>query len=158
MTLMTKKGLVRLRDTIAKLRIEEKEAIEAIQVARGFGDFSENAELDSAKDWLRRTLDRIGEYEKLESEVEVLNLEGRTPAQIAFGCKVTLLDTDTEKKMEYKIVSEFEADLAQNKISINSPIAKALIGKKIEDEVSVKVPSGEKNLKVLNTNYDWLND
>ena len=129
--------------------------IEEIAVARAHGDLSENAEYDAAKESQGFIEGRIKELEASLSIAEVidpskLNVSGK----VVFGTLVTLYDLDTDKEVSYQVVGDLEADIDQGKISISSPIGKALIGKLEGDEFTFNAPAGEKSYEVVSVNYD----
>lgn len=153
---ITKSGMKSLKALKDKLKEEEAQALDAIVVARGFGDFSENAELDSAKTWLVRVRERLVELDEMISSFIIFDKSMANNSKVAFACEVDLEDLDDEVKKTYRIVNECEANLSENKISITSPIAKGLMGKKVDDDVIIKTPKGDKEFTILNISYDWL--
>ena len=152
MALITQIGLDKLKNDREKLVIEEKMAVDAVVVARGYGDFSENAELEAANAWLERVRMKIAENEERINSSQVFSLENIDQTKIGFGATVEVEDENGEIK-KYKIVSEFESDLSNGKISIVSPIARALSGKSVNDECLLKAPSGEKILYIVSISY-----
>jgi transcription elongation factor GreA len=153
---ITKAGMQSLKALKDKLKIEEAQALDAIVVARGFGDFSENAELDSAKTWLVRVRERLVELDEMISSFIVFDKSTANSSKVGFACEVIIEDLDDEVKKTYRIVNEFEANLSENKISITSPIAQGLMGKQINDSVIIKTPKGDKEFSILKISYDWL--
>jgi transcription elongation factor GreA len=148
---MTVSGKAKLELELKNLIQNERPAIiKAIEEARGHGDLSENADYDAAKDRQGMVEGRIADIQGKLANSEVVDtavLESRT---IIFGAIVELQDTDTEEKVKYQIVGEDESDVKQGKVSIFSPIARSLIGKKKGDIIEFKSPKGEKEFEVLN--------
>ncbi len=147
---MTVEGHEALDAELRRLKTEERPAvIAAISEARSHGDLSENAEYHAAKERQAFIEGRIGELEdKLARAqvIEVSKLSGRT---IKFGATVTVIDEDTDGEAVYKIVGEDEADVRGGKISITSPIARAMIGKEEGDVVEVQTPGGAKSYEIV---------
>ncbi|MGZ3722633.1 MAG: transcription elongation factor GreA [Bdellovibrionales bacterium] len=148
---MTLSGKAKLEQELAQLIQKERPAIiKAIEEARGHGDLSENADYDAAKDRQGMIEGRIANIQSKIANSEVVDtatLESRT---IIFGAHVELQDLETEEKVKYQIVGEDEADVKLGKVSIFSPIARSLIGKKKGDIIEFKSPKGEKEFEVLN--------
>lgn len=156
MAIITKEGLLKLRDEFATLALEEKEAVSAVVVARSFGDFSENAELDTANAWLERTRKRMQEVEQRIMEAEIFDIKMIDKDKVGFGAMIEVEDLDNDKLFKYKIVSDVEANVQESKISVQSPLAKAVHGKKVGDECTVAAPAGEKILQIKSIDYSWL--
>lgn len=154
MELVTSQGLLQLKKEEERLLEEEKEAVEAMVIARGFGDFSENAELDSAKEWLQRVRQRIGEIKEKIRNAEVFDISKVDKEVVGFGATVLLEDCETEKETLYKIVGEDESSVEEGKISFKSPIARGLKGKRKEEECEIRTPRGEKYYLVKNITYE----
>lgn len=147
---MTAAGFAALEAELKRRQQEERpRIIQAISEARSHGDLSENAEYHSAKESQSLNEGRIAELEDKISRAEVIDVSKLSGNTIKFGATVTLVDEDTEKKVNYQIVGESEADVKSGKISITSPIARALIGKKVGDNVEVNAPGGGKSYEVL---------
>ncbi len=147
--LMTYEGLKKLEDELHELKVvRRQEVAQKIKEAREQGDLSENAEYDAAKDEQRDIEARIEEIEKILKNAEVVDDETGA-GTINLGSTVTLFDCEFEEEIEYKIVGSTEAKSLENKISNESPIGKALIGKMAGDEVEVETPSGNMVFKVL---------
>jgi transcription elongation factor GreA len=152
---MTREGYESLRQELKRLKdVERPKIAKEIGVAREHGDLSENAEYDAAKDKQGHIEGRIKELEHKVACAELVDISKATPGTVVFGATVCLEDQDTEEKVTYKIVGADESDIKQKKISINSPIARALIGRKIGDSVEVKIPAGEKEFTVLDVIFD----
>ncbi|MBY6242741.1 transcription elongation factor GreA [Methylosinus sp. Sm6] len=128
---------------------ERPRIIQAIAEARSHGDLSENAEYHAAKEAQSLNEGRIAELEDKLSRAEVIDVSKLSGNTIKFGATVTLIDEDTEEEKAYQIVGEPEADAKNGRVSIASPIARALIGKKAGDTVEVKTPGGGKSYEIL---------
>ncbi len=151
---MTAPGLTALEDELRMLKAEERPAIiRAIAEARSHGDLSENAEYHAARERQSFVEGRIAELEEITSAAEVIDPATLSGDTVKFGAKILLLDEDTEKEVKYQIVGMYEADIKQSKLSITSPLAKALIAKKVGDTVSVPAPSGDRTYEILKISY-----
>ena len=140
---MTAEGLARLEEELKHLRSQERPAvIRAIAEARAHGDLSENAEYHAARERQSFIEGRIAELETIIPSSEVIDIAKLSGNQVRFGAKVTVLDEETEQEKTYRIVGQYEADMKDGSISISSPLAKALIGKKVGDTVEVPAPGG----------------
>ncbi|WOJ90483.1 transcription elongation factor GreA [Methylocapsa polymorpha] len=134
-------------------QVERPRIIQAIAEARSHGDLSENAEYHAAKEAQSLNEGRIAELEDKLSRAEVIDVSKLSGTTIMFGATVTLVDEDTEEKKTYQIVGESEADVKAGRVSITSPTARALIGKKIGDSVEVNTPGGGKSYEILNVAF-----
>jgi transcription elongation factor GreA len=151
---MTAPGLVALEDELRMLKAEERPAIiRAIAEARSHGDLSENAEYHAARERQSFVEGRIAELEEITSAAEVIDPSTLSGDTVKFGAHILLLDEDTEKEVSYQIVGMYEADIKQSKLSITSPLAKALIAKRVGDTVSVPAPSGDRTYEILRITY-----
>ncbi|HYP58425.1 MAG TPA: transcription elongation factor GreA [Beijerinckia sp.] len=151
---MTAGGYSALEKELKRRQQEERpRIIQAIAEARSHGDLSENAEYHSAKEAQSLNEGRIAELEDKLSRAEVIDVSKLSGTTIMFGATVTLVDEDTEEKKIYQIVGESEADVKAGKVSITSPTARALIGKKIGDSVEVNTPGGGKSYEILNVAF-----
>jgi transcription elongation factor GreA len=130
-------------------QVERPRIITAISEARALGDLSENAEYHAAKEAQSHNEGRIAELEDKISRAEVIDVSKLGGETIKFGATVTLIDEDTEEEKKYQIVGENEADVKSGKVSITSPLARALIGKKKGDGVEVNTPGGGKSYEIL---------
>ncbi len=147
---MTVAGYAALEAELKRRQQEERpRIIQAISEARSHGDLSENAEYHAAKESQSLNEGRIAELEDKLSRAEVIDVSKLSGANVKFGATVTLIDEDTEEEKVYQIVGEAEADVKSGKVSITSPIARALIGKKVGDAVEVNTPGGGKSYEVL---------
>ena len=148
--LMTYEGLKALEDEMHDLKVNRrKEVAEKIKEAREQGDLSENAEYDAAKDEQRDIEARIEEIEKILKNAEVIVEDEVDVDKINVGCTVSVLDMEFDEEMEFRIVGSSEANSLNNKISNESPVGKALLGRGIGDVVTVETPSGEFQYKIL---------
>ncbi len=127
--------------------------IQMIAEARAHGDLSENAEYHSAKEQQSLNEGRIAELEDKIARADVIDLSKLSGKTVKFGATVTLVDEDTDEEKKYQIVGETEADVKSGRVSITSPIARALIGKTIGDTVEVNTPGGGKSYEILNVAF-----
>lgn len=147
---MTRAGHQKLMDELKQLKTVERPAIvREIEEARAHGDLSENAEYKFAKEKQGHIEGRIQQVEDWLARAEVIDVSRLKGDKVVFGAKVSLLDLDTEKTVKYQIVGEVEADLKQGLISVNSPLARSLIGREEGDEVVVRTPGGERVYEIL---------
>jgi transcription elongation factor GreA len=151
---MTEAGHAAMLNEIKHLKaVERPRIIKAIEEARSHGDLSENAEYHAAKEqqgWLEA---RVAELEDKISRAEIIDVSKLSGDTVKFGAKVTLVDEDTDEEAAYQIVGEFEADVKKGKISIASPIARAIIGKRKGDSVEVNTPGGGKSYEILSVRW-----
>ena len=151
---MTAEGYEALQEEIRHLKTVERERIiKAIAEARAHGDLSENAEYHAAKEQQAWNEARVAELEDKLSRAEVIDVSRLSGERVQFGATVTLLDEDTEKEVTYQIVGDLEADVNRGRISISSPMARALIGKSVGDVVEVNTPGGGKSYEILKVEY-----
>ncbi len=152
---MTVQGYRALDDDLKRLKTIERPAVTvAIGEARLHGDLKENAEYHAAKDrqgWIEGQIVQIGDMIARAQVIDVTKLSG---TQIKFGATVSVIDQNTEEQARYQIVGEHEADVKKGRISITSPIARALIGKETGDLVEVSSPGGLKSYEI--TNVEWV--
>ena len=147
---MTVPGYAALEAELKRRQQEERpRIIQAISEARSHGDLSENAEYHAAKESQSLNEGRIAELEDKLSRAEVIDVTKLSGGSVKFGATLTLVDEDTDEEKTYQIVGEAEADVKSGKVSITSPIARALIGKKVGDTVEVNTPGGGKSYEVL---------
>lgn len=148
--LLTREGLRKLEDELQDLKVNRRQEIaQKIKEAREQGDLSENAEYDAAKDEQRDIEARIEELEKILKNAEVVVEEEADLDKVSIGCNIKILDCEFDEELEYKIVGSTEANSLKGKISNESPVGKALLGKKVGDTVKVETPAGEFEYKVL---------
>ena len=146
---MTESGYNSLIDEVKHLKsVERPRIIRAIEEARAHGDLSENAEYHAAKEAQGWNEARVAELEDKISRADVIDVSKLSGDTVMFGAKVTLIDEDTEATVVYQIVGDTEADVKKGRISISSPIARAIIGKKKGDSVDVNTPGGGKSYEI----------
>ncbi len=151
---MTAEGYKKIKEELKKLTSQERpNIIAAIAEARGHGDLSENAEYQYAKEQQSLIEGRISDLESSISRAEVIDIKNISGDDIKFGATVEIRDDDTDKKQKYQIVGEYESDIENNKLSINSPLARGLIGKMKEDNVEINSPKGIKSYTIISVNY-----
>jgi transcription elongation factor GreA len=151
---MTGPGLERLVEELKTLRtVERPSVIRAIAEARTHGDIAENAEYHAARDRQSFIEGRIAELEEIVASVEVIDPSALSGEQVMFGAHVKLVDEETEKEATYQIVGVHEADVKAARLSISSPLAKALIGRKAGDTISVPAPGGDRSYEILSVQY-----
>ncbi|MBX2986652.1 MAG: transcription elongation factor GreA [Bdellovibrionaceae bacterium] len=151
---MTVRGKALLEAELKKLLHEERPAvIKAIEEARAQGDISENAEYESAKERQGLIEGRIAEIQSKLATAEVVDISTISADRIVFGATVKICDSETEEESTYQIVGVDEADVKKGMISVLSPLARSLIGKKIGDAVTVQSPKGDKDYEVLSFEY-----
>lgn len=140
---MLAEGYERLTADIRTLRAERPVIVEAIEEARAHGDLSENAEYHAAKERQGHVEMQIAELEDRINRAQIIDPTSLSGDRIVFGATVTLVDED-EKPVRYQIVGQIEADANHGRISYNSPLGRALIGRRVDDEIEVTVPSGDR--------------
>ena len=151
---MTAPGLLRLETELRMLKSQERPAvIRAIAEARSHGDLSENAEYDAARERQSFIEGRILELEEVVSSAEVIDPSTLSGDRVKFGAHVSVVDEETDKATTYQIVGVHEADIKHARLSISSPLAKALIGKRIGDNVSVPAPGGDRTYEIMDVKY-----
>lgn len=151
---MTTAGYAMLQEELKqRTSVERPRIVDAIAEARAHGDLSENAEYHAAKEAQSHNEGRITELEDKLSRAEVIDVTKLSGEAVKFGATVTLIDEDTEEEKKYMIVGDVESDVKQNKISISSPIARALIGKSVGDSVEVSAPGGARSYEVVGVEF-----
>jgi transcription elongation factor GreA len=151
---MTKRSFEQLKVELQRLKaVERPKVIKAIEEARGHGDLSENAEYDAAKQKQGILEARIAQLEHKIASAQVIDPSTIQETKITFGATVTVINLDTEEERTYMIVGEDEADLKAGKISILSPMARALIGKQVKDIVEFDAPGGRRELEIMDIQY-----
>lgn len=146
---ITPDGFAKLREELARLKSVERPAIvQAIAEARAHGDLSENAEYHAAKEKQSHVEGRILQVEHWIASAEVIDVTKHAGDRVVFGATVELEDTDSGDEVTYRIVGEIEADLKLGRISVTSPIARALIGREEGDAVTVRTPGGQKEYEI----------
>ena len=147
---ITAKGLASLEDELKRRQQQDRpRIIEAIAEARSHGDLSENAEYHAAKENQSLNEGRIQELESMISRADIIDVSKLSGDKVKFGATVKLVDEDTEQERTYQIVGEPEADVKSGRLSIGSPIARALIGKGVGDTVEVTTPGGGKSYEIV---------
>jgi transcription elongation factor GreA len=151
---MTQEGFKALEDEINHLKtVERHTVIKMIAEARAHGDLSENAEYHAAKERQGFIEGRVMELEDKIGRADVIDVSKLSGTSVMFGATVTLVDEDTEQKRKYQIVGDHEADAKRGRISISSPIARALIGKSKGDTVEVAAPGGARSYEILKVEF-----
>jgi len=151
---MTAEGYTSLEAEIKNLKTAERpRIIKLIAEARSHGDLSENAEYHAAKELQGITEARIADLEDKLSRADIIDVSKLKGDQVMFGATVTLIDEDTEDKVKYRIVGEVEGNVKEGKISITSPIARALLGKRKKDVVEVSTPGGGKSYEIVKVEF-----
>ena len=151
---MTGPGLRRLEDELRQLKaVERPSIIRQIAEARTHGDLSENAEYHAARERQSFIEGRIAELEEIVGSAEVIDPSTLSGEHVMFGAHVQLVDEETEKEATYQIVGVHEADIKVGRLSLSSPLAKALIGKKVGDTVSVPAPGGDRSYEILGIKF-----
>jgi transcription elongation factor GreA len=147
---MTAEGFSRLEEELKHLKsIERPAVIRAIAEAREHGDLSENAEYHAARERQSFIEGRLAELEDKVARAEVIDPRKLSGKQVMFGATVTLVDEDTDEKAKYQIVGPDESDISSGRISISSPLARALIGKSVGDSAEVSTPGGTKSYEIV---------
>ena len=150
-TFLTREGCDRLKEELKILKtVKRKEIANALETARQMGDLSENAEYDSAKQSQSINEKRINELEEKILTARILDNESISSDKAYIGAKLKLMDIDSKEEMNYMLVTEDEADYAEGRISLSSPVGKALLGCKIGDIANIKIPAGVLKYKILN--------
>lgn len=151
---LTKNGFAALEAELKKLKFTDRpNIIAAIDEARSHGDLSENAEYSAAKEKQSFIEGRIKELEVVTSRAQIIDPSEMNTTVIRFGATVLLVDEDTDRESFYQIVGDYESDIEKNRISISSPLAKALIGKESGDVIEYIAPAGKKSFEILNVEY-----
>ncbi len=151
---MTAKGHQRLLEDLKRLKtVERPKNVREIEEARGHGDLSENAEFHAAKERQSLLDVQIRDIEDKLARAQIIEVSKLSGDKVMFGATVSLADSDTGDKVVYQIVGDHEAEPKNGKISISSPVARALIGKNEGDEVQVRTPTGVRTLEILSVEY-----
>jgi transcription elongation factor GreA len=152
---MTGEGYSALDEELRRLKTQERPSvIAAIGEARAHGDLSENAEYHAAKDRQGWIEGRIAEIEDKIARAQIIDVKKLSGSQIKFGATISVVDEDTEEKARYQIVGEHEADVKSGKISLTSPLSRAVMGKEVGDVVEVNTPGGVKAYEILKV--EWV--
>ncbi len=151
--MLTDEGLLKLEQELEMLKTQKRQEVaEKIKIARGFGDLSENAEYDAAKEEQAQIEARIVHLENMLKNAKVIDQDDIDLTIVSIGTRVKVYDIEFEEELEYSIVGSTEADPDLFKISDESPVGKALIGKKVDDVIEVETPGGVFQLKILSIN------
>jgi transcription elongation factor GreA len=154
---MTRSGYNKLEADLKQQKsVERPKIVREIEAARAHGDISENAEFHAAKERQSHIETRIRQLEDQLARAQVIDPSGSTADVVRFGLTVLLLDTESEEEVRYTIVGEHESDAASGRISVTSPIARALLGKAVDDAVTVRVPKGTRTFEVLEIRAEAL--
>ena len=151
---MTAPGLQRLEEELRHLKSSERPSIiRQIAEARAHGDLSENAEYHAARERQSFIEGRIAELEEIIGAAEVIDPAALSGEHVKFGATVRLVDEESDKESNYQIVGLHEADIKSGRLSVTSPLAKALIGKRVGDSVSVPAPGGDRSYEILEIRF-----
>ena len=152
---MTPAGYQSLKEELRRLRTKDRhEIVREIEAARAHGDLSENAEYHAAKERQGHIEGRISTLEDKLARARVIESGGEPPDAVRFGVTVALVDVETDEEVAYTLVGEDESDVAAGLISVSSPVARALLGKQIDDEVTVRVPKGTRQFEIRDIRFD----
>jgi transcription elongation factor GreA len=152
---MTRQGYDKLEADLRELKtVDRPQIVKEIEVARAHGDISENAEFHAAKERQSHIEGRIRALEDKLARAQVIDPSGPAPESVRFGVTVVLLDAETEEEVTYTLVGEDESDIAKGLLSISSPIARALLGKTVDDVVRVQVPKGTREFEVREIRFE----
>ena len=152
---LTPEGYNKLKERLLHLKsVVLPKIVKEIEVARAHGDLSENAEYIAAKEHQQHIIEEIRRIEDVLAHAEVIDTRGLEHDKVAFGALVELVDLESDERKVYKIVGTEESNIKEGKISIESPIGRALIGKRCGDIVEVVVPSGTRSFEVVNITYE----
>ncbi len=153
---MSRNGYEKLEEELRRLKSEERpQNVRDIEEAREHGDISENAEFHAAKERQSHIDGRIRQVEDRMARAQIIDTSAEeTPTEIRFGVTAVLLDAESEEEVTYTLVGEDESDASEGKISVTSPIARALLGKRVADSISVRVPKGTREFEVLEIRID----
>jgi transcription elongation factor GreA len=152
---MTPSGYTKLEAELKQLKtVERRKISNEIEVARAHGDISENAEFHAAPEKQSHIEGRIRIVEDKLARAQIIETGGNPPESVRFGVTVVLSDNDTGEEVQYTITGEDESDVSEGLISVTSPVARALLGKGVGDEVAVRVPKGNRSFEVLEIRFD----
>lgn len=153
---MSKEGLAKLQEELEHLKtVKRHEISKKIAVAREFGDLKENAEYHAAKEEMALLENKIMSLEEKLSRARIIDVSELPQDEVTIFTVVTLKDLDTNKEVTYELVPQEEADIDNNKIPVNAPVAKALLGKKVNDKVEIEVPRGVFNYQILSLSKSY---
>lgn len=147
---ITKEGYENLKKEHGYLlNTKRPKIIQAIEEARAHGDLSENAEYDAAKEELQFLQKKVAELEEMITKSEVIAIKNTEHEYIEFGCSITLKNLKTDEEVAYQLVGPYESDIQNGKISMSSPLGRALLGKSVGDEVNFAAPGGQRNYEIV---------
>lgn len=147
---ITKEGYENLKKEFEHLKkVERPKNIKAIEEARAHGDLTENAEYDAAKERQRFLENRINELSYKLGNVDIIDYDSTPKDKVVFGCRVVIENIDTGENVEYKLVGPDESDIKAKRISVSSPLGKAILGKKPGDEITLQAPGGERRYELI---------
>ena len=151
---ITREGYDSLKKDLEYLRNTKRpKIIMAIEEAREHGDLSENAEYEAAKEEYQFLLKKIGEIEEMLKQCEIVDVKKNANGVVDFGGRVSLKNLDTDEQVAYTLVGPYESDMKKGKISMSSPLGRALLGKKIGDEVTFSAPGGERTYEIITVSW-----
>ena len=151
---VTASGLAQMQEELKQLKhVARPDAIRSIAQAREHGDLSENAEYHAARERQSFIEGRVAELEDKMARAEVIDVSKLSGKSVMFGATVTIVDEETDEKLKYQLVGEWEADVKAGRLAITAPLARALIGKAVGDSVEVSTPKGEKSYEILKVRY-----
>ncbi len=150
---MTPQGSLKLKEELARLKEERPKISREIGVAREHGDLSENAEYHAAKERQGLVEARIKDIEDKLSRAEIIDPSTLSGSRVRFGARVGLMNLDTDEEVSYRIVGAEEASIDEGTISVSAPLARALIGKEVGDEITVKLPAGTRRYEILSVDF-----
>ena len=151
---VTASGLARMQEELKQLKhVARPEAIRSIAEAREHGDLSENAEYHAARERQSFIEGRVAELEDKMARAEVIDVTKLSGKSVKFGATVTIVDEETDEKLKYQLVGEWESDVKAGRLAVTAPLARALIGKSVGDSVEVSTPKGEKSYEILRVRY-----
>ena len=151
---VTASGLAQMQEELKQLKhVARPEAIKSIAEAREHGDLSENAEYHAARERQSFIEGRVAELEDKMARAEVIDVSKLSGKSVMFGATVTIIDEETDEKLKYQLVGEWESDVKAGRLAVTAPLARALIGKSVGDSVEVSTPKGEKSYEILRVRY-----
>ena len=152
---MTRTGDEKLEQELKHLKtVERPKIVKEIEIARAHGDISENAEFHAAKERQAHISAQIAITDDKLARAQIIDPAGQSPDRVRFGATVVLSDTESGEEVSYTIVGEDESDVSQGTISVTSPIARAVMNKAVDDEVTVRVPKGTRGFEILSIRFD----
>jgi transcription elongation factor GreA len=152
---MTRAGYEKLEQELRQLKsVERPQIVREIEAARAHGDISENAEFHAAKERQSHLEGRVRLLEDKLARAQVIDTTGQVPDKVRFGVTVALEDVESGEQVTYKILGEDESDVSQGRISVTSPVARALLGKEVGASVSVRVPKGTREFEILDIRFE----